>query len=265
MECGCECSAAARSACSGRFDEVTCGCECPGHLFGAAREVCHDPTTALKAKTKKKIKVLSLFCTVLQPARNTFIYTQKDKCKKFLPGLPVANTYRLSHKIRPLNLSCFKSYFSTAFQVCELQSEGFWDERSCQCRSNSVAARGVDLLCDKVETTNCNGHMDIMYVMQLTERQLAVLEGAEDGRVLDMLAWVALGSSCTLVLALLLSTRHYRNKARREKNTPGRSHTENKHMSDITTDQTGVSKKKRSSKKKRQQDASNQATKCSLQ
>ena len=155
--------------------------------------------------------------------------------------------------------------FQRPGQVCELQSEGFWDERSCQCRSNSVAARGVDLLCDKVETANCNGDLvDMMNVMQLTERKLAVLEGAEDGRVLDMLAWVALGSSCTLALALLLSTRHYRNKARREKNTPGRSHTENKHMSDITTDQTGGSKKKRSSKKIRQQDASNQGTKYLL-
>merc|ERR1719228_1654602 len=33
-ECGCQCTAQVRSACAGRFNDVTCECECPLALYG---------------------------------------------------------------------------------------------------------------------------------------------------------------------------------------------------------------------------------------
>ena len=124
-ECGCQCSPALASECSGLFNYLTCECECP------ARE------------------------------------------------------------------------FRERQAYCELRKDSFWDSKSCECKSKTIAARGVDLgdpVCE-----------------QMAERHLDLLNrfDSSDTRTVDMLAWVILGSSLTMVMALSITTCHYRNRVKK--------------------------------------------------
>ena len=124
-ECGCQCSPELSSECSGRFNNLTCECECPAREFGERKE------------------------------------------------------------------------------YCELRRDAFWDSLSCQCKSKTIAARGVD-------------HGDPV-CKQMAERHLDLINTLEssDNRTVDMLAWVILGSSLTVVIALSVTTCHYKNKAKK--------------------------------------------------
>ena len=123
-ECGCQCSQELAKECSGRFNDVTCECECPALEFGE----------------------------------------------------------RQAH--------------------CELRRDTFWDSKSCQCRSKTIAARGVDIgdpVCDQI----AQHHLELINTLDSSE-----------SRTVDMLAWVILGSSLTMVMALSISTYHYRNRVK---------------------------------------------------
>ena len=122
VECGCQCNHKLASDCSGRFNSVTCGCECPAQEFGERK------------------------------------------------------TY------------------------CELRRDSFWDSKNCQCQSKTIAAREAGLgdpVCDNM----AEKHLDLINTFD-----------SSDDKAIDMLAWVMLGSSLTLVIALSVTTYHYRNK-----------------------------------------------------
>ena len=84
---------------------------------------------------------------------------------------------------------------------CELRKDSFWDPKSCQCQSRTVAARGIP----DYNTAACE---------HTAERHLEIINALSpsNNRALDMILWVVLGSSLTLVLALSITTYHYRNK-----------------------------------------------------
>ena len=105
------------------------------------------------------------------------------------------------------NLTCECECLATEFrerkEYCELRRDAFWDSLTCQCKSKTIAARGVD-------------HGDPV-CKQMAERHLDLINtlGSSDNRTVDMLAWVILGSSLTMVMALSITTCHYRNKVKK--------------------------------------------------
>jgi len=121
VECGCQCTPQAKAACAGKFNDMTCECECPLRLFG-------------------------------------------------------------EEKIR-----------------CESQAGAYWDTQTCQCRGNSIKARGVDL---ERHIGGCNGG-DFREVVPL-----------EAPGLVDVTTWLLLGSSLTMVLLLATTTVHYRRRSR---------------------------------------------------
>ena len=105
------------------------------------------------------------------------------------------------------NLTCECECLATEFrerkEYCELRRDAFWDSLTCQCKSKTIAARGVD-------------HGDPV-CEQMAERHLDLINtlDSSDNRTVDMLAWVILGSSMTMVIALSITTCHYRNKVKK--------------------------------------------------
>ena len=104
---------------------------------------------------------------------------------------------------------CPSWQFGERKAYCDLRRDAFWDSTNCQCESKTVAARGAvdhgDHLCGK-----------------MAEKHLDIINTSSDDRVIDMVAWIVLGSSLTLVIALSVTTYHYRNRvhqARRKLNT----------------------------------------------
>jgi len=125
VECGCQCTPQARAACAGKFNDVSCECECPLALFG-------------------------------------------------------------EQKIR-----------------CESQAGAYWDIHTCQCRGNSIKARGVDL--ERHTGGGCgSGHGGDF-------REVVPLEAPG---LVDVTTWLLLGSSLTMVLLLATTTLHYRRRSR---------------------------------------------------
>merc|ERR1719397_1119688 len=121
VECGCQCTPQAAAACAGKFNDVTCECECPLAIFG-------------------------------------------------------------EEKIR-----------------CESQAGAYWDIHTCQCRGNSIKARGVDL---ERHIGGCSGG---------EFREVVPLEAPG---LVDVTTWLLLGSSLTMVLLLATTTLHYRRRSR---------------------------------------------------
>jgi len=122
VECGCQCTPQAAAACAGKFNDVSCECECPLALFG-------------------------------------------------------------QEKIR-----------------CESQAGAYWDIHTCQCRGNSIKARGVDL--ERHTGGGCAGG---------EFREVVPLEAPG---LVDVTTWLLLGSSLTMVLLLATTTLHYRRRSR---------------------------------------------------
>ena len=68
------------------------------------------------------------------------------------------------------------------------QADYYWNSALCVCESRSVATRGLP------DQRPCRPDLD----------------GSLGSRLTDMILWLGLGSSLTLVLVLALVTRHYR-------------------------------------------------------
>lgn len=99
--------------------------------------------------------------------------------------------------------------------VCEMRRDHYWDSQICKCVSKNVAPRGVDLYNFKKRCANHD-----QSGIASAERQLDLIKvlNSSDTRGLDMIAWVLLGSSLTLVLVLAVATGHYRRQLRNVKN-----------------------------------------------
>ena len=95
--------------------------------------------------------------------------------------------------------------------VCEMRRDYYWDSRTCQCASKTVAPRGVDL-------HNYNpGCGDDLGRVASAERHFNLIKvlNSSNTQAVDMLVWVLLGSSLTLVMVLAVATGHYRRQMKK--------------------------------------------------
>ena len=91
---------------------------------------------------------------------------------------------------------CPTSKFGEKKAYCELRKDSFWDPKNCQCQSRTVASRGLP----DYSRSDCE-HIELLEMLD-----------SSDSRALDMLAWIVVGASFTLVIALSIATYHYRKK-----------------------------------------------------
>lgn len=95
---------------------------------------------------------------------------------------------------------CDEATFGEERRRCEGRSITYWDTRSCQCKSKSIAPRGLD--------PPCAWDPDV-FVPPESSVQVAVQRG------LDSLSYVFLGCFLTIAICLSVSTFYYRRKLRR--------------------------------------------------
>ena len=90
--------------------------------------------------------------------------------------------------------------------VCEMRRDYYWDSGVCKCVSKTVSPRGLDHDQDYFKK-RCAPDSD-------HQLEMIKLLSSDDIRGLDMLAWVLLGSSLTLVILLAGATGYYRRQLR---------------------------------------------------
>jgi len=95
---------------------------------------------------------------------------------------------------------CDEATFGEERKRCEGRSITYWDTRSCQCKSKSIAPRGLD--------PPCAWDPDV-FVPPESSVQVAVQRG------LDSLSYVFLGCFLTIAICLSVSTAYYRRKLKR--------------------------------------------------
>jgi len=95
---------------------------------------------------------------------------------------------------------CDEASFGEERKRCEGRSITYWDTRSCQCKSKSIAPRGLD--------PPCAWDPDV-FVPPESSVQVAVQRG------LDSLSYVFLGCFLTIAICLSVSTAYYRRKLKR--------------------------------------------------
>jgi len=99
---------------------------------------------------------------------------------------------------------CPTLQFGERKEYCQLRRDAFWDSSACQCKRKTIAARGADLgapVCEQMAAR----HLDL----------INTLESSDNDRTVDLLSWAILGSSLTMVLALSITTCHYRNRVKK--------------------------------------------------
>ena len=83
-----------------------------------------------------------------------------------------------------------------------MRRDHYWDSGVCRCVSKTISPRGLD------QYKRCAPDQE--------EHQLELIKllNSDDSRGLDMLAWVLVGSSLTLVILLAGATGYYRHQLR---------------------------------------------------
>merc|ERR1719507_1158009 len=100
---------------------------------------------------------------------------------------------------------CRGAELEEAKQRCQgREGVSFWDERRCECRSRSVAPRGID-----AQDPSCIGHQ-----VDNSRFSSTVYESRE-ASALSVISYVVLGCCLTAAVFLSLTTIHYRGKLRK--------------------------------------------------
>ena len=87
---------------------------------------------------------------------------------------------------------------------CEMKRDQYWDPMTCECVGKTIAPRGVDLsdpACDLGMNNDA-----------LAGQKLDFIMNSSDTRMINMVVWLLLGASMTLVIVLATSTWHYRTR-----------------------------------------------------
>jgi len=84
--------------------------------------------------------------------------------------------------------------------LCEMTRDQYWDPGTCQCKGKMVQPRGVDLVGPECGQGKNNGALADFIIR------------TDDNRTAQMVLWVSLGASVTLVIVLAMTTQHYKGK-----------------------------------------------------
>lgn len=95
---------------------------------------------------------------------------------------------------RSCECECEEAVFGSQKAMCETRSTTYWDSKSCQCRSKSVAPRETDAM-----MANCLEDFPMM----------AYTSG------FDVIGYIFLGSCITMAVILTVTTMYYRRKLKK--------------------------------------------------
>jgi len=95
---------------------------------------------------------------------------------------------------RSCECECEEAIFGSEKAMCETRSTTFWDSKTCQCRSKSVAPRETDAM-----ISNC---MDEFPIMSYSSG-------------FDVIGYIFLGSCITMAVILTATTLYYRRKLKK--------------------------------------------------